>query len=112
MAGRDPDGLNWPERRAGDPGHDRIAAFLVLDVQGSRAWADEILGRIDDVICGEAPGWQMSMNAHELQIGPEVSVISPLGDAGDERPETVSTLDLRAALVCWIGNLSGMDDGG
>ena len=54
---------DWPGRRADDPGHDRIAAMLVLDIGNAPQWAGRVAREIEDVVTGTSSGWEMVMNA-------------------------------------------------
>jgi len=92
---------DWPGKIAGDEVHDRISALLVLDVQAVPDWAGQVLTKIEDVISGKSTGWEMAMNAYILNVGAEVSDISPVYDETGEPSLQVKTQELHTALVAW-----------
>ncbi len=93
---------DWPGRRADDPGHDRIAAMLVLDIGNAPQWAGRVAREIEDVVTGTSSGWEMVMNAHILTVGKDKSGISSADDAMGDDPVEIATADLMAALAAWI----------
>lgn len=97
---------DWPGKRAGDEGHDRIAACLVLDIQTVPQAAEMVLGHIDDVIARRAEPQKLVMNAYILEIAPVVSVIAPLYDEQGEKPVQVPTGELRKAVMAWIDQIA------
>lgn len=105
MAGGDLIEPIWPGRIAGDVGHDRIAACLVLDIQNAAGWARVVLSHIDKVIAGDDSQWDMGMNAYMLRVRAEESEILPVYEETGEVPVTVRTADLRTALLAWIARI-------
>ncbi|SER16464.1 hypothetical protein SAMN05421690_101073 [Nitrosomonas sp. Nm51] len=65
------DNCNWPGRIPGDPAHDRIAAYLTLDIQKSPAWVDELAQKIDAVQSGRLASWERNGNAYYLSVYPQ-----------------------------------------
>jgi hypothetical protein len=96
--------LEWPGRRADDPAHDRIDAFLVLDIQRDRASAEELLGKIAAVRSGALPSWERTGNAHHLRLEHAGAVIEDTVDASS-RPQRVSLQDLAAAASAWLASI-------
>lgn len=94
-------GFHWPGRRAGDAAHDRVAAFLTMDVQRSPAWAEGLRSKIEEVRSGALPSWERIGNAYVLTLSPEGAVIEDLVDTASS-PEKVSLDELAAAVVEWI----------
>ncbi|MHC8491787.1 hypothetical protein ACTU44_03640 [Thalassospira sp. SM2505] len=100
---------DWPGRKAGDAGHDRIAALIVLDIQNAPQWARRVLGEVEDVMSGASSGWEMAMNAHILTVGKTRCEIAASHDGPEEGAcedsISVQTGDLKAALVAWIAKM-------
>lgn len=102
MAGGNMMTPDWPGRIVGEDGHDRIAAFLVMDIQNAPDWGRMVLGNVDDVMAGRKGGWEMAMNAYILKVGAKQSEIAPVYEEQGEKSVFVSTGDVRLALVAWI----------
>ncbi|BDW97773.1 hypothetical protein MACH10_34580 [Thalassospira tepidiphila] len=101
---------DWPGKVDGDPGHDRIAACLVMDIGRADQWASEVLLHVGKVRQGLEPSWEMAMNAYILKVGPDTTDIAPVYDEAGESPVTVRTDDLEAALRAWISKLPESPD--
>ena len=97
---------DWPGKIAGDEGHDRIAACLVLDIQTVPEAAEMVLGHIDDVVSGRAERQKLVMNAYVLEIAPTICMIAPLYEEQGEKAVRVQTEDLRKALLAWIRQIA------
>ncbi len=102
MAGSNMMEPDWAGKTPGNEGHDRIAACLVMDIQHAPGWANTVLQSIDDVMAGRSRGWEMSMNAYVLDVGPANTDIEPVYEEQGEETVAVLTADLRCALVAWI----------
>ena len=107
MAGGDFPVPDWPGKVAGDTGHDRIAACLVMDIQRAADWAHSVLSHVRDVQEGGEDHWEMAMNAYVLRIGPAVCEIAPLYEEYGEKVVHVPTDEFRQALVAWINQIEG-----
>lgn len=101
---------DWPGKVADDPGHDRIAACLMMDIGRAAQWAAEVLLQVGRVRQGLERSWEMAMNACILKVGPETTEIAPVYDESGESPVTVRTEDLEAALRVWISKLPERPD--
>ncbi|NIY75781.1 hypothetical protein HED22_09005 [Thalassospira sp. HF15] len=110
MTGHNLPAPDWPGKVAGEVGHDRIAACLVMDIQCAAHWGVEVLSHVDHVRQGVEASWEMAMNAYILKVGPETSDILPVYDESGESPVTVRTADLEVALRAWISRLSESPD--
>lgn len=58
----------WPGRIPGDPAHDRIIAYLTVDIQKSPVWANELLQHLNAVASGALPSWERPGNAYCLYV--------------------------------------------
>jgi hypothetical protein len=96
--------IEWPGRRIGDPAHDRVAAFLTLDIQRDREAALDLASRIDAVRAGALPSWERVGNAYHLRLSPERARIEDVVD-GTSRSESVPVDELAAAVTAWIASL-------
>ncbi|WP_339777089.1 hypothetical protein [uncultured Thalassospira sp.] len=108
---------DWPGRTADDAGHNRIAAFLVLDIQHSAHKANYVRDCIidqqtraaqaggDRKAVEDMPDAEIVINAYALSVGAETSVIDPVVDGTGEGALTVATKDLLAALECRIATI-------
>lgn len=94
-------GFQWPGRRAGDAAHDRVAAFLTLDIQRSPDWAEDLGARIAQVRSGALPSWERIGNAYRLALSAEGAVIEDLVDTASS-PQQVSLDELAAAVAAWL----------
>jgi hypothetical protein len=75
-----------------------VAAFLEQDVQGATAWADELIGLIDQLTAGTLPAWEGVGNAFALTLSPAAASIECLW--GDDAC-TVTLAELRQSIVEW-----------
>ena len=100
----------WPGKIAGDEGHERIAACLVLDIQTVPALARTVLGQIDDVVSGRLSPQKLVMNAYVLQIDRLVCEIASLYEEQGEATITVDTKTFRRALEAWIAQIEARKD--
>ena len=93
--------FQWPGKRAGDPAHDTLAAFLVMDIQHNADWAQELMDRCEQVIAGEIPSWERIGNAYRLELTAKGALIEDLFD--DDYPiQTIALDDFRNAVAAWI----------
>ncbi|HEX2643670.1 MAG TPA: hypothetical protein VHU81_11820 [Thermoanaerobaculia bacterium] len=99
----------WDE--AGDPrargkgrAGTRFAAFLESDIQGSDAYAREVLEAIERVAAGELDGWETTGNAHTLSVQRSgATLVSEYEEEEDgEEPTRLSLAAVRKALQGWI----------
>ena len=110
MTGNDFPVPDWPGKVAGDAGHDRIAAVLVMDIQRAPDWANTVLSHLCNVQEGVEDHWEMAMNAYILKAGRKTSAIEPAYAEADEAVVTVRTGDLILALEAWCAVLSDKPD--
>jgi hypothetical protein len=93
--------FQWPGRRADDPAHDMLMAFLVIDIQRNIEWAQELLDKIEDVISGKIQHWERIGNAYQINLTRNRARIEDLVD--EDRPMQKVTLeDIRNAAKAWI----------
>ena len=93
--------FQWPGRRANDPAHDMLVAFLVMDIQHNPEWADELADRIAEVKSGKLPLWERLGNAYRLELTGKGALIEDLVD--EDSPEQMITLkDFSDAVGAWI----------
>jgi hypothetical protein len=95
------DDFTWPGRLSGNPAHDLITAYLVIDIQKSPQWADELLQKTREVKSGRIPSWERIGNAYCLRLFPDCVEIE--GDYAEEHAEAVeiSIDDFEAAVAAW-----------
>lgn len=90
--------FSWPGRCHGDPVHDLINAYLVIDIQNSPKGAEELLEKIRLVKKGELTSWERIGNAYTLTLLPDSIEIEE-----DYSGETITgKLDVfEKAVVAW-----------
>jgi len=95
--------FTWPDRREGDPVHDLINAYLVIDIQNSPNGTDELLDMINQVKQGQLPFWERIGNAYTLSIFPDHVRIETDNDFTDEADSVaVASLDdFEKAASAW-----------
>lgn len=90
----------WPGRIPGDPAHDRIIAYLTVDIQKSPVWTAELLHHLDAVASGVLPSWERPGNAYCLYVYPDhVEIEDDYGDTAGQNmriPLTTFTAAARA----------------
>lgn len=93
--------FTWPGRIAGDPLHDRILAYLTVDIQKSPVWAAELMEKIDAVASGALASWERSGNAYYLSVYPDYVEIEDdfADDAGQITRIPLETFS--AAVRAW-----------
>jgi hypothetical protein len=92
--------FQWPGRRADDPAHDTVAAFLVIDIQRNPQWAHELADRIEEVKSGRLAGWERIGNGYRLELSPAGALIEDLVDE-DAPAQMVPLKELSAAVDAW-----------
>jgi hypothetical protein len=94
-------GFSWKGRVYGNPQHDLIAAYLAMDIQKSRYWAEELLQKTRKVRSGRIPSWERIGTAYCLRLFPDHAEIEE--DYGDEMGESVRIPinDFEAAAAAW-----------
>jgi hypothetical protein len=93
--------FSWPGRRAKNRAHDRLAAFLMMDVQRSPDWARDIVAKIADVKTGALSSWERIGNAYRLYLSAEGALIEDLVDRRST-PQRLPLAELEAAVTAWI----------
>ena len=97
--------FDWPGRRADDPAHEMLVAFLVMDIQRNPDWAYEIAERINAVKSGKLPVWERLGNAYRLEITPKGALIEDLVDE-DSPAHTVSLNEFSKAIEAWMEGMA------
>jgi hypothetical protein len=93
--------FQWPGRRADDPAHDMLVAFLVMDIQRNPDWAQQLSDRIEEVKSGKLPVWERIGNAYRLEVSKKGALIEDLVD--EDSPRLQITLeDFSKAVEAWI----------
>ncbi|MGR9012149.1 MAG: hypothetical protein ACU83U_00750 [Gammaproteobacteria bacterium] len=95
--------FTWPGRLEGDPAHDLIHAYLVIDIQNSPKGTDELLEMINQVKEGRLPCWERIGNAYTLSLFPDHIKIETDNDFADEPCGVVmaSLDDFKKAVSAW-----------
>ena len=93
--------FQWPGRRANDPAHDMLVAFLVMDIQRNPEWAYELADRIEQVKSGKLPVWERIGNAYRLELTDQGALIEDTVDE-DSPVQEVSLKDFSKAVEAWI----------
>ena len=100
--------FHWPGRRADDPAHDMLVAFLVMDIQRNREWAWDLAGRIAEVESGRRPVWERIGNAYRLEMTDQGALIEDLVDE-DAPAQTIAMGDFSKAVQAWIKSIEAED---
>ncbi|MCP5292276.1 MAG: hypothetical protein H6938_07085 [Burkholderiales bacterium] len=91
----------WPGRIPGDPVHDRIIAYLTVDIQQSPVWTAELLHHINAVASGALPSWERPGNAYCLYVYPDhVEIEDDYGDAAGQNMR-IPLATFTAAVQAW-----------
>jgi len=93
--------FHWPGRRPGDPAHDMLAAFLVMDIQRNPEWSRELSDRIAEVKAGKQPVWERIGNAYRLELTDRGVSIEDLVDENSAIQE-VTLEDFCRAVEAWM----------
>lgn len=98
--------FTWPGHTPGDPVHDRIVAYLTVDIQKSPTWSAELMQKIYEVRTGILSSWERPGNAYCLYIYPEYVEIED--DYTDETDKiiTVPIATFAAAVEAWQAKVS------
>ena len=88
----------WPNYRPNDPAHQQLQAFLVMDLQRSPEWIEEVLAKVMVVRSQTNKQWQRLGNAYALTLTAEEVQIE---DLFDESIQTLSLAEFEAALQVW-----------
>ena len=100
--------FQWPGQRDGDPAHNMLTAFLVMDIQHNAEWAQELLDRINQVKCGKYPDWERIGNAYRLELNAKEALIEDLVD--EESPvQAVAIEDFRCAVEAWTTEIAKIE---
>lgn len=93
--------FTWPGRIPGDPVHDRILAYLTVDIQKSPVWSAELMQKICEVQSGVVSSWERTGNAYCLHIYPDYVVIED--DYLDEADRIIKApiATFAAAVAAW-----------
>lgn len=93
--------FEWPGRRLDDEAHDLLAAFLLMDIQRSPEWAQDLCEHLE-----AAREWQRVGNAYCLRI---VGDVVELEDVMDDDDEVVRLplAEVQVAAEAWRVLVSG-----
>jgi hypothetical protein len=97
--------FSWTGRRANDRAHERVAAFLVMDIQRSPDWARDLRAKIAAVKTGTLASWERIGNAYRLHLSAEGALIEDLVDSTGA-PQHIPLEELEAAVTAWIEAIS------
>ena len=100
--------FQWPGRRADDPAHDMLVAFLVMDIQRNPDWAHELADRLEQVKSGKLPVWERIGNAYRLELSGKRALIEDLVDE-DSAVQEITLKDFSKALEAWIKSFESED---
>ena len=100
--------FQWQGRRADDPAHDMLVAFLVMDIQRNPEWAHELSDRIEQVKTGKLPVWERIGNAYRLELTGKEALIEDLVDE-DAPAQTIAMGDFSKAVQAWIKSIEAED---
>lgn len=92
------------EQRENDPSHRRLGEFLVMDIQHSPEWTQDLLDKITLVQAGHLEQWQRLGNVFCLDLSPQGATITDLVDE-NSLPETVKLEEFQQAVVAWLEQL-------
>ncbi|HSN86144.1 MAG TPA: YacL family protein [Thermoanaerobaculia bacterium] len=90
-----------------DPPGDTVAGFLESDVQGSLEFAHEILRALDRIDSGTIDSWEVTGNAHTLNLSAHGAAIRSEMDE-DSKPLLLPASLFRGVMADWI---SFVDEG-
>ncbi|MCW5619230.1 MAG: hypothetical protein KIS65_08490, partial [Nitrosomonas sp.] len=91
----------------GDPAHDRIIAYLTVDIQKSPVWTAELLQHIDAVASGALPSWERPGNAYCLYVYPNyVEIEDDYTDTAGQNTR-IPLATFAAAVRAWQQALAG-----
>jgi hypothetical protein len=93
--------FSWPSKGANDSARERIAAFLVMDIQRSPDWARDLLAKVAAVKAGELLSWERTGNAYRLNLAGEGGRLEDLADPASA-PQHFPLEELEAAVTAWI----------
>ena len=91
----------WPGRIPGDPVHDRIIAYLTVDIQQSPVWANELLQHLSAVASGALPSWERPGNAYCLYVYPDHVEIEDDYDDTAGQNMRIPLATFTAAVQAW-----------
>ena len=91
----------WPGRIPGDPVHDRIIAYLTVDIQQSPVWTAELLHHINAVASGALPSWERPGNAYCLYVYPDHVEIEDDYDDTAGQNMRIPLATFTAAVQAW-----------
>ena len=92
----------WPGFDPTKPEHRCLQAFLRLDIQGSKAVADEVRRGIEHYLNKERQHFGGSANAFDFECRPEGLCLEPLYEEDAAGPITVAYADVLRALDSWM----------
>jgi hypothetical protein len=100
--------FHWPGQRPNDPAHRRVAEFLVMDIQQSPAWAQDLLEKVEAIQAGNLRQWQRVGNAFCLDLSLEGATIDDLVDETTP-PQTVPLEEFHQAVVTWLEQAKNLE---
>ena len=100
--------FTWPDRRHNDPAHDQLAAFLVMDIQQSPDWAEDLLEQIEAIESGDLATWERIGNAFRLELSVQGATLEDLVDEAGSIQQ-VPLGEFRAAVLAWYQQTAGQE---
>lgn len=97
--------FEWPGYSATNPAHRRVSEFLVVDIQHSPEWAQDLAEKIEAVMSGKLRQWERTGNAFHLELSARGASIEDLVDESSPI-QTVSLAEFRTAVLTWLQQLS------
>jgi|GEM_PF-1085080 len=93
--------FHWSGQRQNDPAHDRVVAFLMMDIQRSPDSVRELANQVNAAISGSQPRWERLGNAFHLVISHEGAVIEDCVDE-DAPNYSVPLKEFQQAVSAWM----------
>jgi hypothetical protein len=97
--------FNWSGRRENDPAHQRVAEFLLMDIQQSPEWGRELATQIDAVISGKLANWERIGNAFRLELSNQSAEIEDMVDPSHPK-QVIPIEEFRTAVLAWCEKIS------
>lgn len=100
-----PQAIDWPGRRDGDPVDELVASYLVMDIQDSPEWAADLKLRLEQLAEGELDRWVRLGNVYELVLTSSRITIEATEGPDADRAVEVPHETLAAAVDAWCARL-------
>lgn len=100
--------FTWPGQRQDDPGHCRLAEFLVMDVQQSPDWTKDLLDKTSLVQSGSLDKWERVGNAFCLSLSSEGAKIEDLVDENSSA-KMITLAEFSQAVRTWLQHIERLE---